>query len=222
MTTTLNDTSLDSLLSHLDCAAEPSPPSPPVARQQPKILIVDDEPLNVKVARKYLTLAGYCNFTTTSDPTEVMALLDREQPDLLLLDIMMPGVSGLDLLQEIRREPQYAHLPVLILTAVDDREVKAQALNMGATDFLSKPVDHTELVPRVKNALVLKAHQDRLKHYAWELEREVRARTAELEQSRQEVIHCLARAAEYRDNDTGRHVLRVGRYVGVLWPASWG
>lgn len=194
---------------------EPLRLSPPT-EQKSKILIVDDESINIKVARKYLMLAGYTDFAVSTDPTEVMALLEREKPDLLLLDIMMPGVSGLDILRDLRAEERYARLPVLILTAIDDREVKARALNLGATDFLPKPVDPTDLVPRVRNALVLKAHHDHLQNYARELEREVRARTAELEESRQEVIHCLARAAEYRDSETGRHIIRVGRYVGII------
>jgi putative two-component system response regulator len=108
------------------------------------------------------------------------------------------------------------HIPVIILTATTDAETKREALSMGATDFLSKPVDSNDLVPRVRNALVVKAHQDHLANYAVELERQVNARTAELARSRAEVIHCLARAAEYRDDDTGHHVLRVGKYVGII------
>lgn len=207
--------------SRLESGSERSPQREPLRLSAPqqehaKILIVDDEPVNIKVARKYLMLAGYTSFAVSTEPAEVFQLLEREQPDLLLLDIMMPDVSGLDILRDLRARPEYAHLPVLILTAVDDSETKAKALNLGATDFLPKPVDPTDLVPRVRNALVLKAHHDHLQNYARQLESEVKARTAELEESRQQVIHCLARAAEYRDNDTGRHVLRVGRYVGII------
>jgi putative two-component system response regulator len=179
-------------------------------------MIVDDEPINLRVVRKYLELAGYEQFILATDPKTVAGLLHREQPDVLLLDIMMPEVSGLELLEYIKADETLAQLPVLILTAVDDRETKLRALSLGATDFLTKPVDPTELVPRVRNALVLKAHQDHLRNYARELECEVARRTAELEDSRLQVIRCLARAAEYRDNETGRHVMRVGRYVGII------
>ncbi len=181
-----------------------------------KIMIVDDEPVNIKVARKYLSLAGYSEFVIATDPTEVLTLLGRGPPDLLLLDIMMPGLSGLELLANLRADKRFAPLPVLILTAMDDSETKAQALNLGATDFLTKPVDPTELIPRVRNAIVLKAHHDHLRNYASRLEHEVRVRTEELEASRQQIIDCLARAAEFRDNDTGRHIVRVGRFVGVI------
>ncbi len=193
-----------------------SPSVVPSPTREPKILIVDDEPINLQVARKHLLLAGYKQFVLTADPTEVLALLEQEHPDLVLLDIMMPGMSGLELLRAIRARDDFGHLPILILTALDDREVKSEALNGGATDFLTKPVDPTELLPRVRNALAIKAHHDHLQHYASELERTVRARTAELEESRLEVIRCLARAAEYRDNETGRHVLRVSRYAGII------
>ncbi len=215
MTLTLERPALDDLLSLPSATTAPVRIATPVASPA-KILIVDDEPINIKVARKYLSLAGYSNFAVSTDPSEFMTVLDREKPDLLLLDIMMPGISGLDLLRDLRARKEYTHLPVLILTAMDDSDTKSLALNLGATDFLTKPVDPTELVPRVRNSLVLKAHHDHLQTYAARLEQEVRARTAELEASRQQIIHCLARAAEYRDNETGRHVMRVGRYVGII------
>lgn len=186
------------------------------AQRSAKIMIVDDESINIQVARKYLALAGYTDFVVSQDPTKVIGLLDSEQPDLLLLDIMMPRVSGLDILRDLRAQERFTSLPVLILTAADDRQTKSQALSLGATDFLPKPVDPIDLVPRVRNALVLKAHHDHLRNHALELERQVRERTVELEESRKEVIRCLARAAEYRDNETGRHIFRVGRYVGII------
>jgi putative two-component system response regulator len=95
-------------------------------------------------------------------------------------------------------------------------QTKLQALDLGATDFLAKPVDFADLLPRVRNALLVKSHQDHLTQYAERLEREVEQRTSELAASRQEVIKCLARAAEFRDDDTGHHVVRVGRYTGII------
>ena len=105
---------------------------------------------------------------------------------------------------------------MLVLTAASDAQIKRKALELGATDFLPKPVDPHELLPRVRNALLTKAYHDRLAHENARLEEEVRRRTAELAASREEVVHCLARAAEYRDDDTGHHVMRVGLYVGVI------
>ena len=185
-------------------------------RATAKIAIVDDEPINIKVVRKYLQVAGYQNFITTTDSTTAVALITTERPDVVLLDVMMPQVDGIDILRAIRGDPTLQHIPVLILTASTDAETKFKALEAGATDFLPKPVDSSDLVPRLRNALIVKAHHDHLSRYSEQLEQQVRIRTAELEISRLQVIQCLARAAEYRDDTTGRHVLRVGRYVGVL------
>ena len=181
-----------------------------------KIMIVDDEPINVKVVRKHLQIAGYRNFVTTTDSTSAMSLLRAEQPDVVLLDVMMPEVNGLQILEQIRDDLRFKHVPVLILTASTDSATKLTALNLGATDFLAKPVDPNDLIPRLRNVLIVKAHQDHLAGYSIKLEREVQIRTAELEVSRLRVIQCLARASEYRDDTTGRHVLRVGRCAGVL------
>jgi putative two-component system response regulator len=182
----------------------------------PRIVIIDDEPINVKVVQKYLKLAGYQQFATTTDATTALDLIRAEQPDVVLLDVMMPGLSGLEILAELRRGEQFFDLPVIILTAAADRETKLNALGAGATEFLAKPVDAVELEVRLRNVLAAKAHRDRIKDHAWELEREVAIRTAELSQAHREVILCLAKVGEYRDNETGNHVLRVGRYAAVI------
>lgn len=180
------------------------------------ILIVDDEPANVAVVRKLLERAGYHSFKTTTDATVAFSLIQATRPDVILLDINMPHVSGVEILQQIRANASTRLLPVLVLTANSDNDVKLQCLELGATDFLVKPVDPMELVPRVRNALQQKSFQDRLKRYASELEKKVRERTQELELSRRQAIYCLARAAELRDNDTGNHVIRVGRFAGII------
>ncbi len=174
-----------------------------------KIMVVDDVALNIKLACAHLKTVGYTQFITETDSTQALSTLYRDPPDLLLLDIMMPQVSGLDLLKTIRADPNFAHLPILILTAATDREMKLEALELGATDFLTKPLDAQDLIPRVHNALLMKSYQDHLEH-------KVRQRTRELQHAQQEVVRCLARASEYRDNETGKHVIRVGRYVGIL------
>ncbi len=182
----------------------------------PRIAIVDDEPINIKVVRKFLTLAGYGQFFTTTDATRALALVEAERPDVVLLDVMMPEVSGLEILGELRKSQEHADLPVIILTASSDRETKLEALRLGATEFLGKPVDSVELEARLHNVLVTKAHQDRVKSYAWELELEVAVRSTELAQAHAEVIECLAQVGEHRDNETGNHVMRVGRYAEIV------
>jgi putative two-component system response regulator len=129
---------------------------------------------------------------------------------------MMPEVSGLEILRLARLDATLFSTPFVVLTASCDARIKAEALRLGAADFLAKPVDPSELGPRVRNVLAAKAHRDHLERDNEELERRIREATAELEASRREVIHCLARAAEYRDDDTGQHVIRVGRYAGLI------
>jgi putative two-component system response regulator len=179
-------------------------------------MVVDDESTNVSTVRRLLEQGGYTQFVATIDSTTAMSLMREEHPDVVLLDLMMPFVSGLDILAEVQFDDDLTHIPIVILNTVGDQETKLRALELGATDFLDKPLDPSELVARVRNALAAKAHQDRLWNYSKDLEAAVRIRTAELEASRQEVIHCLARAAEYHDDDTGYHIIRVGKYAGYL------
>ncbi|MCC9643190.1 response regulator [Rhodopirellula sp. JC740] len=188
----------------------------PVPTLPGKIMIVDDEIANVLVVKKYLERAGYRNFETTTDSSAAFRILESSMPDVLLLDINMPNVDGIQILERVRQDPRFKHLPVLILTANTDERIKLVCLELGATDFLLKPVDPMDLTPRVRNSLQSKSFQDRLQHHAAELELKVEQRTRELEASRREVIYCLARAAEMRDNDTGNHVIRVGRFAGII------
>jgi putative two-component system response regulator len=191
-------------------------PGDPNRSLDAKILIIDDERFNILVTKRYLSNAGYHNFVTCTDSTEAFALMQSVNPDVVILDILMPEVSGLDILQKRQEFENLLHIPVLVLTASSDNETKRQALELGATDFLAKPVNPNDLLPRVRNAVLIKAHHDHLANYAQELNRQVEVRTRELLHSREDIIHCLGRAAEYRDNETGRHVVRVGAYCGII------
>ncbi len=173
------------------------------AKHGERILLVDDEPINIKAVKKYLSDVGYSDFCSTCEPADVIPLMIRAEPDLVLLDVVMPKLNGLDVLAAIRADSDLAYIPVVMLTALEDRKTKCRALESGATDFLAKPVDPSELVSRVRNLLLVKSHQDHLRHYAADLERTVQKRTAELEASHRQIIHCLARAAEFRDDGTG-------------------
>ena len=181
-----------------------------------KLMVVDDEPTNVKLVRRLLELQGYERFITTTDSREALGLIESEQPDCVLLDLMMPHLSGVDVLRAVRSATELEHIPVIILTAIADRPTRCQVLAEGATDFLTKPIDPAELGPRVSNILAVKGYQDQLLRYNHDLEKAVRERTAQLEQAHRQVALCLATAAEYRDNDTGLHVIRVGRYARMI------
>jgi putative two-component system response regulator len=181
-----------------------------------KIAIIDDEPLNVRIIRHQLEKLGYRFLLGLSDPLTVLESLNDFRPDVVLMDVVMPGLSGIELLGQMREHPRLQSVPAITLTASRDRATRLQILQLGVADFLNKPVDEVELSTRLRNVIEAKRYRDNLKHAAWQLERAVRQRTAELEASRREVVLCLARAAEYRDDSTGRHVIRVGRYAGVL------
>ena len=190
-----------------------TPHDDPMTQQ---IFIVDDEELNIRVARKYLRTWGFNRVTATTDPVDALERIQRDQPDLILLDIMMPEISGIDILRELRANESTRYIPVIILTAHAEDEIKHAALELGANDFLSKPIEPLEMLPRVRNLLTLRSHQNCLAKSAQLLEEEVRRRTAALVKSEHHVVQCLARAAEYRDNDTGRHVIRVGKYAALI------
>ena len=181
-----------------------------------RVMIVDDEEANVLTVRQHLVRADYENFIISTDARTVIAQAASERPDLILMDIKMPHINGLELLKILSADPNLKDIPVVILTAASDPKIRTAALEMGAHDFLTKPVDPSELVPRVRNALMIKSHFDQLDQQNAQLEETVRRRTQELYESRQQIILSLARAAEHRDNDTGNHVLRVGCYAAII------
>ena len=129
------------------------------------IMMVDDEPTTIDVLEMFLRGEGYENFVTTTDSPNAVALARRERPDVLLLDLMMPEVGGLEILREIRNDKELKHLPIIILTSSTEPELKLEALELGATDLLAKPVDPSELALRLKNTLTAKRYQDQLTYY---------------------------------------------------------
>jgi response regulator RpfG family c-di-GMP phosphodiesterase len=129
---------------------------------------------------------------------------------------MMPHVTGIDLMRFRQNDSRLRHIPVIVLSANSEKNIKQEALKLGATDFLAKPVDPVELVLRVQNTLLVKQYQDHLRNYAVNLEHQVRIRTEQIERSREQIVHCLAKAAEFRDNETGKHVIRVGKYAALI------
>lgn len=130
-----------------------------------KIMMVDDEPIMLDIVQALLEDEGYQNFIKVEHSSKAMVRLLNAKPDILLLDLDMPEVDGFQLLQAVREQEDYQFLPVIILTASEEPDSKLKALELGATDFLSKPVDPSELVLRVRNTLSAKAYQDQLTYY---------------------------------------------------------
>lgn len=129
------------------------------------IMLVDDEPTTIDILEVCLQDAGYSNFVTTTDPRQALDLISEHRPDVVLLDLNMPGVGGFDILTAIRGNPALKYTPVVILTSATDPRTKLEALERGATDFLGKPADPSELALRLRNTLAAKAYQDRLTYY---------------------------------------------------------
>jgi len=132
---------------------------------QATIMMVDDEPTTMEVMRAFLEDTGYRRFVLVEDSTRAMAEIEEHRPDILLLDLVMPEVTGFEILQQVRAHSQLAPLPVIILTSSSDAETKLQALGRGATDFLAKPVDPSELTLRVRNTIAARAYQNQLAYY---------------------------------------------------------
>ena len=127
------------------------------------VMMIDDEPLVIELTEAFLQGAGFRRFTSTTDASSAIPTLLRERPDVVLLDINMPRVSGFEVLTQMQADPVLKHIPVIVLTSADDPDTKLKALELGATDFLRKPVDPSELALRVRNTLAAKAHREALR-----------------------------------------------------------
>ncbi len=127
-----------------------------------KVMMVDDDPLMTDLVQTYLEEEGYTNFVFTNDSSAALEMLRREKPGVLLLDLMMPKVSGFELLEAMRRKHEFRYTPVIVLTASTGGDSKLRALKLGATDFLAKPVDASELVLRVRNTLAFQQYHNRM------------------------------------------------------------
>jgi putative two-component system response regulator len=182
-----------------------------------RILIIDDDVRNLKLLARLLGESGYTSVRVTDDPRCALPLLAEFQPDLIVLDLQMPGMDGFEVMAELQPWiPDETILPILMITGNDSAEVKERALAAGALDFLTKPFSSAEVRLRIRNLLRTRFLHLQLASQNDELEHRVAERTAELERARLEVLERLARAAEYRDDNTGEHTQRVGRTSAMI------
>ena len=180
------------------------------------LLIVDDQPINLALLAEMLRAAGYERVHTCADPREVPETFAHVQPDLVLLDLHMPHLDGVAVMETLRPVIGEAFLPIVILTGDERAEAKARALSMGAKDFLTKPFDRTEVLLRIRNLLETRFLYLQLERHNAALEQAVAERTAELEETQNEILERLAAAAEYRDDATGQHAQRVGELAALI------
>jgi len=184
------------------------------------ILIVDDEVVNIKLLEKLLHGAGYQNILSTQSPTDVLALVNEHNIDLIILDLNMPEMSGFDVMKQLHSNPLQYPPSILVLTAQHAREFRIDALDQGARDYVTKPFDRSELLARVRNLLEAKLADRFLAEQNQMLENMVQARTKQLHHTRLQVVQRLGRAAEYRDNETGLHIIRMSKMSALLGQAS--
>ncbi len=183
---------------------------------QARIFIVDDEPVNLKLLDKLLGSQGYSQRVLISDAREVLAQYALGRPDIILLDIQMPHLDGYEVMAQLQALNDPLLPPIVVLTAQHGRDALLKALAAGARDFVGKPFDRVELLMRVRNLLDAQ-HASRLMHDRKALlEEMVSARTEALHRTQLHIVHCLGRAAEYRDNETGLHLLRMSKFAAAL------
>jgi putative two-component system response regulator len=177
-----------------------------------RILIVDDQAANTRLLEGILRRAGYTKLTSTTDSREALSIFTSFQPDLVLLDLTMPHVNGFEVMEQIKPLiPSGDYLPILVLTADVTGEAKRRALSAGAKDFLTKPFDTIEVLLRIDNLLKTRSLYLQLREQNHVLDEKVRERTLSLEEAQIEILGRLAAAAEYRDDETGKHTQRVGQ-----------
>jgi len=183
---------------------------------QAKILIVDDQELDVRLLSSILKKNGYNNIISTMDSEDVLSLQEEHNPDLIILDLNMPHLDGFQIMAQLEKAKGDIYLPILILSADESQEKKFQALKSGAKDFLSKPYDRVEVLIRIHNLIESRILHNELRQEKLHLEDKVKERTYELYETQKNVIYRLARAVEYRDSDTGSHILRMSHYSARL------
>jgi putative two-component system response regulator len=184
-------------------------------KPKPRILAVDDDKLNLSLMEMFLMTQGY-EVLLAPDGKTALSMAKESSPGVILLDAMMPGMDGFEVARRLRADETTQIIPIVMVTALDAVKDRVNALEAGADDFLSKPVDRTELMARVRSLLKVKAYHESMRNYQQHLEVEVARKTKELQQTALETIHRLTRAAEYRDDDTGLHILRMSHYAATI------
>jgi putative two-component system response regulator len=176
------------------------------------ILIVDDDQWIVKLLQSVLEADGYTHVRSTPDPAAAAPMAEEVPPDLMLVDLHMPGIDGFQLIQQLNAAAgQEREIPILMLTADNADETKRRALALGARDIITKPFDQTELLLRVRNLIEVQKLHARTREQNVTLEHDVAERTHDLELAQLEMLDRLALAAEFRDDATQEHARRIGR-----------
>lgn len=183
----------------------------------PTVAIIDDQFTSRKILSELIhSIEDHLAVETFASADEALKWAHWHQADLLITDYKMPEMDGVELIQRLRILPAYADVPVVMVTSVEDKNVLYSALDAGATDFLTKPVDHAECRARCRNLLTQRRQQKIIQGRTRWLEQRVSEATSEIRVREQETLLRLAKAGEYRDEDTGNHVIRMARFSRLL------
>jgi two-component system response regulator RpfG len=186
-------------------------------RSGARVVIVDDR----ATARSLLeglarSLEPGVTVESFADPQDALTQMQRATPDLIITDYRMPGMDGIEFTRRIRATRRLADVPIIIVTVVEDRQIRYQALENGATDFLTRPIDPQECRARCNNLLALRRSQKLVADRALWLEDQVMQATREVRTRERETLMKLAKAGEYRDQETGNHIVRMAKYARLI------
>jgi len=180
------------------------------------VMIVDDAIVSLKLLEQALLSIDGIVVESFTNPRQALAAFRSGRCDLLITDLVMPEMSGLDLIRACRADERGRDIPIMVVTGATERELRQQALELGAVDFLNKPLDSAEIRARTRNVVALSMARRQLADRSAWLAAEVRRATATIVARERETIIRLARAAEYRDWETGQHILRIAEYTRLI------
>jgi two-component system response regulator RpfG len=188
-----------------------------MSQHKPLVIIVDDQSTGRKILEQIIRdIDPTLDTETYASPLSALERMRTRTPDLVITDYKMPTMDGVQFIREIRAISACRDVPIVVVTVVEDRKVRYQALDAGATDFLIRPIDQYECRVRCKNLLTLRQQQKIISDRARWLEQQVAIGTEEIQKRERETLLRLAKAGEYRDEGTGNHVLRIARYSRLL------
>ena len=181
-----------------------------------QVLIVDDTEINLILFGALVKKLDDCQAHVFANPRQALSWVVDNVPDLIIVDYMMPELDGIEFIRLVREMPGRTQLPILMITANDQKQIRYRALDFGANDFLTKPIDKVEFLARARNMLSLnQARKNMADHASW-LSGEVRKATREIKERERETVLRLSKAAEYRDPETGAHILRMAYYSMLI------